>query len=129
MVWFWPNTDPEYKDIITKKKPAFIPELDDPSFSKVFLTRDIPCGYWSHVVNCKSCHSAYKSLNALEVILQVISIVSVGIVAATRHSVIMSTTGRITVVSMAAVCFAASRWLARYIYKNFHCHDYDHTLH
>ncbi|TXG72563.1 hypothetical protein EZV62_001142 [Acer yangbiense] len=45
MVWFWPNTDPEYEDIITKKKPAFIPELDDPSFSKVFLSRDIPCGY------------------------------------------------------------------------------------
>ncbi|TXG65819.1 hypothetical protein EZV62_007094 [Acer yangbiense] len=85
--------------------------------------------YWSHVVNCKSCHSAYKSLNALEVILQVISVVSVGIVAATRHSVIMSTTDRITVVSMAVVCFAASRWLARYIYKNFHYHDYNHTLH
>ncbi|KAK2637657.1 hypothetical protein Ddye_025452 [Dipteronia dyeriana] len=84
--------------------------------------------YWSHVVNCKSCHSAYKSLNALEVILQVISIVSVGIVAATRDSVIMSTTGRIAVVSSAAVCFAVSRWLARYIYKNFHYHDYNHAL-
>ena len=45
MVWFWSSTDPKYKDIIKKKKPPFIPELDDPSFSKVFLTRDIPCGY------------------------------------------------------------------------------------
>ncbi|KAK2637659.1 hypothetical protein Ddye_025454 [Dipteronia dyeriana] len=61
--------------------------------------------YRSHAVNGKSCHYAYKSVNALEVIFQVISIVSVGIVAATRHSVIMPTTGRITVVSMAAVCF------------------------
>ncbi|KAK0599405.1 hypothetical protein LWI29_004987 [Acer saccharum] len=38
MVWFWPNTDPEYKDIITKKKPPFIPQMDDPSFSKVWIT-------------------------------------------------------------------------------------------
>ncbi|KAL5766957.1 hypothetical protein ACOSP7_017574 [Xanthoceras sorbifolium] len=85
--------------------------------------------YWTHVVNCKSCHSAYKSLNALEVILQVISIVSFGIVAATRQSVAMSTAVRTMVVTMAAVCFSASRWLARYIYRNFHYHDYDHTLH
>ncbi|KAK4850326.1 hypothetical protein QYF36_005713 [Acer negundo] len=44
MVWFWPNTNPEYKDIITKKKPPFIPQLDDPSFSKVWINRDIPYG-------------------------------------------------------------------------------------
>ncbi|TXG65818.1 hypothetical protein EZV62_007093 [Acer yangbiense] len=115
-----------------KDLEPYIQRIADGDTSPI-LTRKaittISLRYWSHVVNCKSCHSAYKSLNALEVILQVISVVSVGIVAATRHSVIMSTTGRITVVSMAVVCFAASRWLARYIYKNFHYHDYNHTLH
>ncbi|KAI7742895.1 hypothetical protein M8C21_006016 [Ambrosia artemisiifolia] len=45
IVWFWPNTDPEYKDILTKKKPPYIPELDDPSFSFQMFNRDIPYGY------------------------------------------------------------------------------------
>ncbi|KAK2636115.1 hypothetical protein Ddye_030907 [Dipteronia dyeriana] len=35
MVWFWPNFDSEYKDIITKKKQPFISEMDDPSFHKL----------------------------------------------------------------------------------------------
>ncbi|TXG65826.1 hypothetical protein EZV62_007101 [Acer yangbiense] len=82
--------------------------------------------YWSHVVNCRSCNSAYKSLNAVEVILQIISNVSIGIVAATKQSV-MSTAARTMVVLMAVVCFAASRWLAHFIYKNFHYHDYNHA--
>ncbi|KAK1582319.1 hypothetical protein Q3G72_013958 [Acer saccharum] len=294
MVWFWPNTDPEYKDIITKKKPPFIPQMDDPSFSKVWINRDIPYGYevlvenlldpshipYAHygimeidepprvkvdreggkplhmvveqldingfsgkylwdsakfVAPCtfynyndpvafkvlgvysppagtddeikklseqprmvffffcipehkimdvgpanwhkacfvptksdafvtgfrrwlnkysdgqinwggkfisgtlppsppreqlmdRSCNSAYKSLNALEVILQVISIVSIGIAAATKQSA-MSSTARTTMVSMAVICFAASRWLVHFIYKNFHYHDYNHALH
>ncbi|TXG65824.1 hypothetical protein EZV62_007099 [Acer yangbiense] len=154
MVWFWPNSDPEYKDIITKKKPPFIPQMDDPSFSKVWINRDIPYGYEVLVENLldpshipyahygimeideppkvkvdreggkpldmvveqldingfsgKSCNSAYKSLNALEVILQFISIVSIGIAAATKQSA-MSSTARTTMVSMAVICFAASR--------------------
>ncbi|KAI9184716.1 hypothetical protein LWI28_000397 [Acer negundo] len=76
----------------------------------------------------RSCNSAYKSLNALEVILQVISIVSIGIAAATKQSA-MSSTARTTMVSMAVICFAASRWLVHFIYKNFHYHDYNHALH
>ncbi|WRX33020.1 Pheophorbide a oxygenase - like 4 [Theobroma cacao] len=83
--------------------------------------------YWSHVVNCKSCDAAYKGLNALEVILQVISLISIGIVAATKQGV-MSMVTRTTVVSMAIICFAASRWLAYFIYKNFHYHDYNHAF-
>ncbi|KAL5834106.1 hypothetical protein ACOSQ3_017780 [Xanthoceras sorbifolium] len=83
--------------------------------------------YWSHVVNCKSCSCAYKSLNALEVILQVISIVSIGIVAATKHRLMLGTT-RNAVVAMAIVFFVASRWLAHFIYKNFHYHDYNHVI-
>ena len=45
IVWFWPNTDPRYEDIITKKQPPYIPELDDPSYAKVMGNRDIPYGY------------------------------------------------------------------------------------
>ncbi|XVF47505.1 hypothetical protein PTKIN_Ptkin03bG0114100 [Pterospermum kingtungense] len=83
--------------------------------------------YWSHVVNCKSCNIAYKGLNALEFVLQVISIISIGIVGATKQGA-MSVAARTTMVSMAAICFAASRWLAHFIYKNFHFHDYNHAF-
>ncbi|KAI3794834.1 hypothetical protein L1987_37474 [Smallanthus sonchifolius] len=44
IVWFWPSTDPQYKDILTKKKPPYIPELDDPSFTFQMFNRDIPYG-------------------------------------------------------------------------------------
>ncbi|XP_019057846.1 PREDICTED: protochlorophyllide-dependent translocon component 52, chloroplastic [Tarenaya hassleriana] len=45
MIWFWPNTDPGYMNIIEKKKPPYIPELEDPSFAKPIASRDIPYGY------------------------------------------------------------------------------------
>ncbi|KAK1562102.1 hypothetical protein Q3G72_006335 [Acer saccharum] len=45
IVWFWPSTDPQYKDIIMTKKPPYIPELEDPSFTKLMGNRDIPYGY------------------------------------------------------------------------------------
>ncbi|ESR58873.1 protochlorophyllide-dependent translocon component 52 [Citrus sinensis] len=83
--------------------------------------------YWSHVVNCKSCNAAHKSLNALEVILQVVSVVSVGIVAATKQNA-MSMATRATIVSFAVICFAASKWLSHFVYKTFHYHDYNHAL-
>ncbi|XP_038695783.1 protochlorophyllide-dependent translocon component 52, chloroplastic-like isoform X2 [Tripterygium wilfordii] len=83
--------------------------------------------YWSHVVNCTSCRSAYKGLNALEVILQVISFVSIGVVAAIKQNVISAAT-RTGLVVLAVICFAASRWLADFIYKNFHYHDYNHAF-
>ncbi|CAI0444902.1 unnamed protein product [Linum tenue] len=44
MVWFWPNSDPQYKDIIAKEKPPYFPELDDPSFTTVMGSRDLPYG-------------------------------------------------------------------------------------
>ncbi|XP_020533378.1 protochlorophyllide-dependent translocon component 52, chloroplastic [Jatropha curcas] len=83
--------------------------------------------YWSHVVNCSSCNAAYKGLNALEVILQVVSIISIGIAAATKQS-LKSAVARNALVLMAVLCFVASRWLAHFIYKNFHFHDYNHAL-
>ncbi|KAL5832377.1 hypothetical protein ACOSQ4_017731 [Xanthoceras sorbifolium] len=45
IVWFWPSTDPKYTDIVKKKKPPFIPELDDPSSTNSFMNRDFPYGY------------------------------------------------------------------------------------
>ncbi|KAI8573038.1 hypothetical protein RHMOL_Rhmol01G0247900 [Rhododendron molle] len=45
IVWFWPNSDPQYKDIITKQKPPYMPELDDPSYTKSMGNREIPYGY------------------------------------------------------------------------------------
>ncbi|XP_022147615.1 protochlorophyllide-dependent translocon component 52, chloroplastic-like [Momordica charantia] len=83
--------------------------------------------YWSHVVNCSSCRVACKGLNALEVVLQVISIASLGIFASTKQSLV-SAAARNVMVAMAILCFAASRWLSHYIYKNFHFHDYNHAL-
>ncbi|KAI3794963.1 hypothetical protein L1987_37604 [Smallanthus sonchifolius] len=46
IVWFWPNTDPQYKDILAKKKPPYVPELDDPSFDFQMFNRDIAYGYF-----------------------------------------------------------------------------------
>ncbi|KAJ6427936.1 hypothetical protein OIU84_023359 [Salix udensis] len=77
--------------------------------------------YWSHVVNCSSCNSAYKGFSALEVILQFASLAFIGIAGATKHKVN-------TMVAMAVVCFACSKWLNQVIYKNFHFHDYDHAF-
>ncbi|XP_021771925.1 protochlorophyllide-dependent translocon component 52, chloroplastic-like isoform X1 [Chenopodium quinoa] len=45
MVWFWPNSDPQFKDILLKKKPPFLPELDDPSYSNLLANREINYGY------------------------------------------------------------------------------------
>ncbi|PIA59930.1 hypothetical protein AQUCO_00400653v1 [Aquilegia coerulea] len=46
VLWFWPNSAPQYKDIAVKEKPPYIPELDDPSFyTSTMFSRDIPYGY------------------------------------------------------------------------------------
>ncbi|XP_012835283.1 PREDICTED: protochlorophyllide-dependent translocon component 52, chloroplastic-like [Erythranthe guttata] len=45
ILWFWPNSDPQYKDILSKKKPHYIPELDDPTYTNSMIARDIPYGY------------------------------------------------------------------------------------
>uniref|UniRef100_A0A175YG55 Rieske domain-containing protein n=1 Tax=Daucus carota subsp. sativus TaxID=79200 RepID=A0A175YG55_DAUCS len=83
--------------------------------------------YWTHVVNCRSCSAAHKGLNALEVALQIIAIISVGVVAAAKQNMISAFT-RNTLVIMAVLCFAASKLLAHFIYKNFHFHDYNHAF-
>lgn len=63
----------------------------------------------------------------LEVVLQVVSFSLVGIVAATKQAA-LSVAARTTLVAMAILSFAASKWLAHFIYKQFHFHDYNHAL-
>ncbi|KAG5609555.1 hypothetical protein H5410_020836, partial [Solanum commersonii] len=79
--------------------------------------------YWTHTIQCSSCNKAYKSLNALEIILQIISVASIGIAAAAKESV-MSIAARYSLVFLALLCFMASRWLSKFIYKSFHFHGY-----
>nr|AFK45915.1 unknown [Lotus japonicus] len=83
--------------------------------------------YWSHTVNCRSCNSAYKSLKVVEVMLQIISVASIGIVATMKQGG-MSVVTRNSMVVFAVLSFALSRWLAHFIYKNFHYHDYNHAF-
>ncbi|KAJ4724043.1 protochlorophyllide-dependent translocon component 52, chloroplastic [Melia azedarach] len=83
--------------------------------------------YWTHVVHCSSCSPAHKTLNALEAILQLISVASIGIATATKQKAVPAA-ARTAFVSVVVACFAASKWLAHFIYKNFHYHDYNHAL-
>lgn len=83
--------------------------------------------YWSHVVNCTSCNAAYKALNLSETLLQIISLGLVGVVALTKQAS-MTTVQRTALFSAAVLCFAASKWLSHFIYKNFRFHDYNHAL-
>lgn len=78
-------------------------------------------------MNCTSCNLAYKGLNALEVILQIASIGVIGIIAAAKQGT-LSVVARYSLVTVALLCFVASRWLSHFIYKNFHFHDYDHAF-
>lgn len=45
IVWFWPSTDPQYKDIALKEKPPYVPQLDDPSYTCTMGMRDLQYGY------------------------------------------------------------------------------------
>lgn len=83
--------------------------------------------YWSHVVQCRSCNAALKTMKALEAALQVASVAVVGFLAVAKGTVLTSTVQRAAVVSAAVLCFAASRWLANFIQKNFYFQDYIHA--
>ncbi|PKA52542.1 Protochlorophyllide-dependent translocon component 52, chloroplastic [Apostasia shenzhenica] len=45
IVWFWPRTESQHKDIPGECKPPNIPEIDDPSYTCTMGIRDIPYGY------------------------------------------------------------------------------------
>ncbi|KAD7478162.1 hypothetical protein E3N88_01298 [Mikania micrantha] len=83
--------------------------------------------YWSHVVNCSSCNVAYKSFSALKVSLQVFSVASVVIVVAAKNGMI-PIAARYALSIAAILCFVGSKWVSRFIYKNYHFHDYNHAF-
>ncbi|XP_062212756.1 protochlorophyllide-dependent translocon component 52, chloroplastic-like [Phragmites australis] len=83
--------------------------------------------YWSHVVQCTSCSAALKAMKVLEVALQVTSVAIVGFLAVVKGTLVTSAVQRTAVVSAAMLCFAASRWLANFIDKNFYFQDYSHA--
>ncbi|KAL1544632.1 Flavonoid 8-hydroxylase 2, chloroplastic [Salvia divinorum] len=45
ILWFWPNSDPQFKNINLTKKPHYIPELDYLSYSTMMISREIGYGY------------------------------------------------------------------------------------
>lgn len=89
--------------------------------------RELLDRYWTHVVNCSSCNAAYKGLNIAEIVLQVIAFGLIGVVGIAKQGM-MTTIQRTAIFSLAILCFAASKWLSHFIYKNFHFHDYSHAL-
>uniref|UniRef100_A0A0E0KKF3 Rieske domain-containing protein n=1 Tax=Oryza punctata TaxID=4537 RepID=A0A0E0KKF3_ORYPU len=83
--------------------------------------------YWSHVMQCTSCSAALKWMRAMEIALQVASVAVLGFLAAGKGTVATSAVQRAAVVAAAALCFAASRWLANFIEKSFYFQDYVHA--
>ncbi|CAN6291446.1 unnamed protein product [Urochloa humidicola] len=45
ILWFYPRAEPEYRDVLQRKRPPLIPEIDDPGFVTVYGIRDLPYGY------------------------------------------------------------------------------------
>ncbi|CAN6314809.1 unnamed protein product [Urochloa humidicola] len=45
VLWFYPRTEPDYKDVLQRKRPPYMAELDDPSYFTVFGMRDFFFGY------------------------------------------------------------------------------------
>ncbi|CAN0911018.1 Protochlorophyllide-dependent translocon component 52, chloroplastic [Linum grandiflorum] len=82
--------------------------------------------YWSHVVNCSSCNDAFKKFKALETFLLALSVGLIAVAAATKEGM-MFASSRTRMAIVATICFAASRWLARFVYTSFRYHDYNHT--
>ncbi|KAM0827212.1 hypothetical protein ACQ4PT_068352 [Festuca glaucescens] len=44
ILWFYPRADAEHRDVLERKQPPFIPEIDDPSFVTVYGIRDLSYG-------------------------------------------------------------------------------------
>ncbi|KAK1604847.1 hypothetical protein QYE76_028520 [Lolium multiflorum] len=45
ILWFYPRADAEHRDVLQRKRPPFIPEIDDPNFATMFTIRDLSYGY------------------------------------------------------------------------------------
>ncbi|XP_030954993.1 protochlorophyllide-dependent translocon component 52, chloroplastic-like [Quercus lobata] len=69
IVWFWPNLDPRYKDILVEKRPPYIPEIDDPSYTNLMGNRDISYGYEILIENLMDpAHVPYAHHGILEIL-------------------------------------------------------------
>ena len=44
ILWFYPRTGAEHQDVLRRKRPPFIPEIEDPSFVTSYDIRDLSCG-------------------------------------------------------------------------------------
>lgn len=44
LLWFWPDTRPEFKNIADSQPPPSIPALADPSFKDELASRDLAYG-------------------------------------------------------------------------------------
>ncbi|KAB8094074.1 hypothetical protein EE612_021128 [Oryza sativa] len=74
-----------------------------------------------------SCPHRLAPLSEGRVALQVASVAVVGFLAVAKGTVVTSVVQRSAVVAAAVLCFAASRWLANFIEKNFYFQDYVHA--
>ncbi|CAL4980882.1 unnamed protein product [Urochloa decumbens] len=45
LLWFYPRKEAEYKDVLRRKRPPYIPQIDDPSYFTEFGMRDLLYGY------------------------------------------------------------------------------------
>jgi hypothetical protein len=46
ILWFYPRSEPEYCDVLKRKRPPYVPEIDDddPSHFMVYGVRDLLYG-------------------------------------------------------------------------------------
>ncbi|CAN6280909.1 unnamed protein product [Urochloa humidicola] len=44
ILWFYPRAEPEYRDLLQRKRPPLIPEIDGPGSVTVYGIRDLPYG-------------------------------------------------------------------------------------
>uniref|UniRef100_A0ACD5ZRV3 Uncharacterized protein n=1 Tax=Avena sativa TaxID=4498 RepID=A0ACD5ZRV3_AVESA len=45
ILWFYPRAGAEHRDVLQRKRPPFVPEMDDPCFTTAIGMRDFPFGY------------------------------------------------------------------------------------
>uniref|UniRef100_A0ACD6A775 Uncharacterized protein n=1 Tax=Avena sativa TaxID=4498 RepID=A0ACD6A775_AVESA len=83
--------------------------------------------YWSHVAQCTSCSAALKAMKALEVALQAAAVAVVVFLSVAKGTLVTTVVHKTAAVSLAVLCFSASRWLASFIEKNFYFQDYIHA--
>uniref|UniRef100_A0A0E0KKF7 Rieske domain-containing protein n=1 Tax=Oryza punctata TaxID=4537 RepID=A0A0E0KKF7_ORYPU len=44
ILWFYPRSEPEYRDVLQRKRPPYIPDIDDPSFNTIFAAAELDHG-------------------------------------------------------------------------------------